>query len=43
MARTDERFREAYNQLLDYCAGRQAGDQLPAELALAQQLEVSRT
>ncbi|MGV0878998.1 GntR family transcriptional regulator [Martelella sp. FLE1502] len=43
MARTDERFREAYNQLLDYCAGRQAGDQLPAELALAQQLDVSRT
>ncbi|WP_180898167.1 GntR family transcriptional regulator [Martelella soudanensis] len=43
MARTDERFREAYNHLLDYCAGRQAGNQLPAELALAQQLEVSRT
>lgn len=43
MARTDERFREAYNHLLDYCAERQAGDQLPAELALAQRLKVSRT
>jgi DNA-binding GntR family transcriptional regulator len=43
MARTDERFREAYNHLLDDCAKRKAGDQLPAELMLAQQLGVSRT
>jgi DNA-binding GntR family transcriptional regulator len=43
MARTDDRFREAYNRLLDHCAGQKVGDQLPAELALASYLDVSRT
>jgi DNA-binding GntR family transcriptional regulator len=43
MARTDERFREAFNTLLDHCASLQVGDQLPAELALAAHLDVSRT
>lgn len=43
MARTDERFREAYNSLLDYCITLTKGDQLPAELVLADQLNVSRT
>jgi len=43
VARTDERFREAFNALLDRCAGLEPGQQLPAELALAADLEVSRT
>jgi DNA-binding GntR family transcriptional regulator len=43
MARTDERFREAYNHLLDYCAAQETGAHLPAEMALANQLDVSRT
>lgn len=43
MARTDERFREAYNALLDYCRTLAPGDQLPAELGLAGHLDVSRT
>lgn len=43
MARTDERFREAYNALLQYCGTLTPGDQLPAELSLAEHLEVSRT
>lgn len=43
MARTDERFREAFNVLLDYCATLCPGDQLPAELPLAEHLDVSRT
>ena len=43
MARTDERFREAFNGLLDYSATLSPGDQLPAELPLAEHLEVSRT
>ena len=43
MARTDDRFREAYNRLLDHCAKQKVGDHLPAELALASYLDVSRT
>lgn len=43
MARTDERFREAFNALLDYCATLAPGGQLPAELSLAARLDVSRT
>ncbi|MEP2706548.1 MAG: GntR family transcriptional regulator [Roseibium sp.] len=43
MARTDDRFRSAYNTLLDICADMNAGEQLPAENALATQMEVSRT
>lgn len=43
MARTDERFRAAYNQLLDFCDDLSVGDQLPAELTLAAHLDVSRT
>lgn len=43
MARTDERFRQACNALLDYCATRVPGDRLPAELTLAGHLQVSRT
>ncbi len=43
MARTDERFREAFNALLDQCAALPKGERLPAELALADSLDVSRT
>lgn len=43
MARTDERFREAYNALLDLSGGLALGEQLPSELGLAEQLDVSRT
>jgi DNA-binding GntR family transcriptional regulator len=43
MARTDERFREAYNALLDILAGTAPGADLPSELSLAAQLKVSRT
>ncbi|NPD14884.1 GntR family transcriptional regulator [Xinfangfangia sp. D13-10-4-6] len=43
MARTDERFREAYNAMLDYCETLATGDQLPAEHGLAGHLNVSRT
>jgi len=43
MARTDGRFREAYNALLDLCAGLGAGEALPAENALAERVGVSRT
>lgn len=43
MARTDERFREAYNALLDLSGGLAPGEQLPSELGLAEQLDVSRT
>jgi len=34
MARTDGQFREAYDALLDLCAGLGAGEALPAENAL---------
>lgn len=43
MGRTDERFREAYNSLLDYCATLDQGESLPAELLLSSRLQVSRT
>ncbi|GHC65116.1 GntR family transcriptional regulator [Neogemmobacter tilapiae] len=43
MARTDVRFRAAYNLLLDQMAGLAPGDALPSELKLAETLKVSRT
>ena len=43
MARTDERFRQAYNQLLDRCEGMEPGESLAAETLLAEDLDVSRT
>lgn len=43
MARTDERFREAYNRLLALCATAGPGGALPSEIALSDQLDVSRT
>lgn len=43
MARTDERFRQAYNATLDRCDEMSAGDSLPAELLLSEELDVSRT
>jgi DNA-binding GntR family transcriptional regulator len=43
MARTDDRFRGAYNEMLSVMAGQHIGDGLPAETALADRLKVSRT
>lgn len=43
MARTDARFRSAYNQTLDLLADLPAGGALPSELRLSDQLKVSRT
>lgn len=43
MARTDERFREAYNRFLDIGARMAPDDALPSEMALAARLDVSRT
>lgn len=43
MARTDERFREAYNALIDICSSVPLGDSLPSEAALSKRLDVSRT
>lgn len=43
MARTDARFREAFNSLLDLCGGLAPGDSLPSEAALAERMNVSRT
>lgn len=43
MARTDSRFRTAYNQTLDMIAGQPADMALPSELRLAEALRVSRT
>lgn len=43
MARTDTRFRLAFNQMLDQLTGLAPGAQLPSELKLAEQLKVSRT
>jgi DNA-binding GntR family transcriptional regulator len=43
MARTDDRFRVAYNALLDLCAGLGSDGALPSENALAAQIGVSRT
>lgn len=43
MARTDARFRKAFNSLLDLCGGLTPGDSLPSEAALAERMNVSRT
>ena len=43
MARTDARFRTAYNQALDLLSGLPAQGSLPSETTLADQLKVSRT
>ncbi len=43
MARTDARFREAYNKLLVICDSMNTGSKLPSELVLAGEIEVSRT
>ncbi|QQA44332.1 GntR family transcriptional regulator [Pelagovum pacificum] len=43
MARTDTRYRAAYNCLLDHCATLSPGADLPAESALCEIAEVSRT
>lgn len=43
MARTDDRFRDAYNRFLDMCEGLVPLDPLPSELALSERLDVSRT
>mgnify|MGYP004524931225 CR=1 FL=1 len=43
MARTDARFRAAFNGLLDLCGELDVGAPLPSEAALADRLDVSRT
>ncbi|MFN3273204.1 MAG: FCD domain-containing protein [Paracoccus sp. (in: a-proteobacteria)] len=43
MARNDNRYREAYNRLLDYCATLPAGAQVPSEAGLSEVAGVSRT
>lgn len=43
MARTDIRFRAAYNQTLTSLADMAAGSSLPSELKLSERLKVSRT
>jgi len=43
MARSDKRYREAYNHLLDFCAGLKVGDAIPSEKALCEEMAVSRT
>jgi len=43
MARTDARFRAAFNQTLDMLDGQAPGSALPSELMLAETLKVSRT
>ncbi len=43
MARTDQRFREAYNAMLDLCANLAINGKLPSELSMAETLDVSRT
>ncbi|MGO4907401.1 FCD domain-containing protein [Pseudorhodobacter sp. W20_MBD10_FR17] len=43
MARTDERFRTAFNDCLTLIAQHKVGDSLVAETALAERLKVSRT
>jgi len=43
MARTDARFREAYNKLLIVCDEVATGNNLPSESALAEHIGVSRT
>ena len=43
MARTDERFREAFNEALRLCEAMRPEDQLPSEKDLSSRLDVSRT
>ena len=43
MARSDTRFREAYNYLLDYCETLPVGAPVPAEKSLSAMAKVSRT
>ncbi|NDV00086.1 GntR family transcriptional regulator [Pseudoroseicyclus tamaricis] len=43
MARSDTRFREAYNQLLDYCEALPPGASVPSEKDLGDVADVSRT
>jgi DNA-binding GntR family transcriptional regulator len=43
MARTDERFRDAYNSLLNDLGRIDPGGELPPELVMADMLDVSRT
>lgn len=43
MARSDSRYREAFNRLLDQCAGLPVGAALPPEAALGAEIGVSRT
>ncbi|MEM1130548.1 MAG: GntR family transcriptional regulator [Pseudomonadota bacterium] len=43
MARSDARYREAYNLILDYCATLPAGADMPSETRLAEIAGVSRT
>lgn len=43
LARSDTRFREAYNHLLDYCASLPLGTSVPAEHELGEIAKVSRT
>lgn len=43
MARSDTRYREAYNRILDYCGSLPVGAAMPAESALSDIAEVSRT
>lgn len=43
MARTDERFRETFNAVLEECESMKAGELLPSELALSARFDASRT
>ena len=43
MARTDKRYRAAHNRMIDFLEALPAGDLLPSEPNLADQLRVSRT
>lgn len=43
MAKTDTRYRIAYNRMLEFCDQRAEQEQLPSELALAEKMDVSRT
>ncbi|MCX5494757.1 GntR family transcriptional regulator [Kaistia dalseonensis] len=43
MARSDKRFRETYNALIDLCSTSAPGSALPSENALAERTGVSRT
>lgn len=43
MARSDTRYREAYNRILDFCGSLPVGAVMPAESALSDLADVSRT